>query len=174
MHNTDHRQEHSIMSSTRLSPSFKVTSALHYVSEHLHWHRRDGTSDWQGPPGSLITGIVGGGLVPLAEGTLAGRIGIHEALIIPAISYVYIAYYGFKGYVVVQGKPQRRQQCRGRQHRLRRSRYSGRAMKTPSTTIVAPQRKCKDGRRFGGKCLKICSLLLCSHQAYSPPVRASA
>jgi FHS family L-fucose permease-like MFS transporter len=47
--------------------------------------------------GALVTGIVGGALVPLAEGALADRIGVHHAFIIPVICYVYIAYFGFKG-----------------------------------------------------------------------------
>jgi len=53
--------------------------------------------------GALVTGIVGGALVPLAEGVLADRIGIHHAFIIPVLCYVYISYYGFKGSVVIRG-----------------------------------------------------------------------
>jgi FHS family L-fucose permease-like MFS transporter len=47
--------------------------------------------------GLLVAAIVGGAIVPLAEGALADRIGIHHAFIIPAICYVYLAYYGFRG-----------------------------------------------------------------------------
>ncbi len=47
--------------------------------------------------GILVSAIVGGGLLPLAEGALADRIGIHHAFIIPALCYVFIAYYGFSG-----------------------------------------------------------------------------
>jgi FHS family L-fucose permease-like MFS transporter len=42
-------------------------------------------------------GIVGGAVIPVAEGLVADRIGIHHALIVPALCYVYIAYYGLRG-----------------------------------------------------------------------------
>jgi FHS family L-fucose permease-like MFS transporter len=47
--------------------------------------------------GVLIMAIVGGALVPLAEGALADRIGIQHAFILPALCYLYIMYYGFRG-----------------------------------------------------------------------------
>jgi len=47
--------------------------------------------------GLLIMAIVGGAIVPLIQGALADRIGIHHAFILPAICYLYIAYYAFKG-----------------------------------------------------------------------------
>jgi FHS family L-fucose permease-like MFS transporter len=47
--------------------------------------------------GLLITAIVGGAIIPVLEGALADRIGIHHAFVIPAVCYLYIAYYGFKG-----------------------------------------------------------------------------
>jgi MFS transporter, FHS family, L-fucose permease len=47
--------------------------------------------------GLLVQAIVGGAIIPVAEGALADRIGIHHAFILPALCYVYIAYYGFKG-----------------------------------------------------------------------------
>jgi FHS family L-fucose permease-like MFS transporter len=47
--------------------------------------------------GLLVMGIVGGALIPLAEGRAADMIGLHHAFIIPAICYIYIAYYGFIG-----------------------------------------------------------------------------
>ncbi len=47
--------------------------------------------------GLLIAAIVGGAFVPLAQGALADKIGIHHALVIPALCYVYVAYYGFVG-----------------------------------------------------------------------------
>jgi FHS family L-fucose permease-like MFS transporter len=49
--------------------------------------------------GLLVQAIVGGAIIPVAEGALADRIGIHHAFILPALCYVYIAYYGFKGSV---------------------------------------------------------------------------
>ncbi len=49
--------------------------------------------------GLLVMAIVGGAIIPVAEGALADRIGIHHAFILPALCYVYIAFYGFKGSV---------------------------------------------------------------------------
>jgi FHS family L-fucose permease-like MFS transporter len=51
--------------------------------------------------GLLVAGIVGGAIVPLVEGTLADRIGIHHAFVVPVICYLYIAYYGHKGSLTV-------------------------------------------------------------------------
>lgn len=45
----------------------------------------------------LIMAIVGGALIPLAQGVLADAIGIQLAFILPALCYLYIAYYGFVG-----------------------------------------------------------------------------
>jgi MFS transporter, FHS family, L-fucose permease len=47
--------------------------------------------------GLLVQAIVGGAIIPVAEGALADRIGIHHAFILPALCYVYIAYYGYRG-----------------------------------------------------------------------------
>lgn len=47
--------------------------------------------------GLIMTAVVGGAIVPLAIGALADRIGIQHALIIPALCYLYIAYYGLWG-----------------------------------------------------------------------------
>ncbi len=49
--------------------------------------------------GLLVMAIVGGAIVPVLEGALADRIGIHRAFILPALCYVYIAYYGYRGSV---------------------------------------------------------------------------
>ena len=48
--------------------------------------------------GLLVTAIVGGALIPLAQGVIADHIGIHHAFILPVLCYLYIAYYGLKGY----------------------------------------------------------------------------
>lgn len=45
----------------------------------------------------LIAAIVGGAIIPELQGLLADRIGIHHAFILPAVCYLYIAYYGFRG-----------------------------------------------------------------------------
>lgn len=47
--------------------------------------------------GFLIMAIVGGAIIPYLQGKLADHSGLHHAFILPAICYLYIAYYGFKG-----------------------------------------------------------------------------
>jgi FHS family L-fucose permease-like MFS transporter len=47
--------------------------------------------------GLLVAAIVGGAIIPTVEGALADRIGIHHAFILPALCYLYIAFYGFRG-----------------------------------------------------------------------------
>lgn len=45
----------------------------------------------------LVMGIVGGAIVPLAQGALADRIGIQHAFVVPLVCYVYIIWYGLRG-----------------------------------------------------------------------------
>lgn len=45
----------------------------------------------------LIMAIVGGAIIPLLHGVLADNVGLHLAFVLPAVCYLYIAYYGFKG-----------------------------------------------------------------------------
>ncbi len=47
--------------------------------------------------GLLVAAIVGGAIVPLLQGVIADRIGIHHAFFLPAICYLYIVFYGLKG-----------------------------------------------------------------------------
>jgi len=47
--------------------------------------------------GVLIMAIVGGAIIPVMQGALADRIGIHHAFILPALCYVYIFYYAVRG-----------------------------------------------------------------------------
>ena len=47
--------------------------------------------------GLLIMAIVGGALIPLAQGRLADMIGLHHAFVLPAVCYLYIVYYAFRG-----------------------------------------------------------------------------
>ena len=47
--------------------------------------------------GLLVAAIVGGAIIPYGEGKLADAIGIHHAFIIPALCYIFIAYYGYVG-----------------------------------------------------------------------------
>jgi FHS family L-fucose permease-like MFS transporter len=47
--------------------------------------------------GMLVMAIVGGAIIPVAQGAIADRIGIHHAFILPVICYLYIVYYAFSG-----------------------------------------------------------------------------
>jgi MFS transporter, FHS family, L-fucose permease len=47
--------------------------------------------------GILCMAIVGGALIPVIQGGLADRIGIHHCFIIPVACYLYIAWYGVAG-----------------------------------------------------------------------------
>lgn len=49
--------------------------------------------------GILCMAIVGGAIIPLLQGVLADKIGIHHAFILPVLCYLFIAYYGAKGHV---------------------------------------------------------------------------
>jgi FHS family L-fucose permease-like MFS transporter len=51
--------------------------------------------------GLLIMAIVGGALLPVAQGALADSLGVQAAFIMPAICYLYIVYYGFSGSKVI-------------------------------------------------------------------------
>lgn len=42
----------------------------------------------------MIAAIVGGAIIPLAEGALADKIGLHPSFLVAAVCYVYIAAYG--------------------------------------------------------------------------------
>ncbi len=45
----------------------------------------------------LVMAIVGGALIPLAQGVIADRIGVHHAFVLPLFCYAYIFFYGLKG-----------------------------------------------------------------------------
>lgn len=47
--------------------------------------------------GMLIMAIVGGAIIPVMQGVLADRIGIHHAFILPVLCYIYIFYYALRG-----------------------------------------------------------------------------
>ena len=51
--------------------------------------------------GILCTAIVGGAIIPVAQGYFADNIGIHHAFFLPVLCYIYIAYYGIKGHIPV-------------------------------------------------------------------------
>jgi FHS family L-fucose permease-like MFS transporter len=53
----------------------------------------------------LVMMILGGALVPLAQGRVADLMhGYHYSFFIPIVCYCYLAYYGWKGHVVKQAK----------------------------------------------------------------------
>jgi len=47
--------------------------------------------------GIMIAAIVGGAIIPLAQGFLADHIGLHVAFFMPVLCYLYIVFYGFVG-----------------------------------------------------------------------------
>jgi FHS family L-fucose permease-like MFS transporter len=47
--------------------------------------------------GVLIMAIVGGAILPVLQGLLADRVGIHHAFILPAVCYLYILFYALRG-----------------------------------------------------------------------------
>ena len=47
--------------------------------------------------GMLIMAIVGGAIIPVVQGAIADRIGIHHAFILPVVCYLYIVYYALWG-----------------------------------------------------------------------------
>jgi MFS transporter, FHS family, L-fucose permease len=47
--------------------------------------------------GILIMAIVGGAIIPLSQGWIADRIGIHHAFFLPVICYLYILYFALSG-----------------------------------------------------------------------------
>jgi FHS family L-fucose permease-like MFS transporter len=47
--------------------------------------------------GIMIMAIVGGAILPLAQGAIADRIGIHHAFFVPVICYLYILFFALSG-----------------------------------------------------------------------------
>ena len=47
--------------------------------------------------GVMIMAIVGGAIIPVAQGAIADRIGIHHAFFLPVICYLYILYFALSG-----------------------------------------------------------------------------
>ena len=48
--------------------------------------------------GLLVQAIVGGAAIPVLMGFFADRIGIHHSLFLPFLCYLFIIYYGWRGY----------------------------------------------------------------------------
>ncbi|MEO8658828.1 MAG: sugar MFS transporter [Bryobacteraceae bacterium] len=47
--------------------------------------------------GILMAAAIGGAIVPVLQGLVADRIGVHHSFVVPAMSYIFIAFYGFNG-----------------------------------------------------------------------------
>lgn len=58
--------------------------------------------------GIMIMAIVGGALIPVAQGAIADRIGIHHAFFLPVICYMYILFFALSG-----SKPNSERYARG-------------------------------------------------------------
>ncbi len=48
--------------------------------------------------GLVVQAIVGGALIPVLMGILADRYGIHRSLLLPFLCYLFVIYYGWRGY----------------------------------------------------------------------------
>ena len=46
---------------------------------------------------ATFAAIVGGAIIPLAQGFIADRVGLHRAFFLPVACYLYILFYGFIG-----------------------------------------------------------------------------
>lgn len=55
--------------------------------------------------GLLVQGIVGGALIPVLMGFLADRYGIHHSLFVPLLCYLFVIYYGWRGYRIAPSEP---------------------------------------------------------------------
>lgn len=47
----------------------------------------------------LVMAILGGALVPVFQGMMADAYGVHLSFVVPIFCYLYIAFYGLKGYI---------------------------------------------------------------------------
>jgi len=54
--------------------------------------------------GLLVQAIVGGAGVPVLMGHMADTYGIHHALVLPFLCYLFIIYYGLSGYRIKPGE----------------------------------------------------------------------
>ncbi len=55
--------------------------------------------------GLLVQAIVGGALIPVLMGALADHFGIHHSLVLPFLCYLFIIYYGWRGYRIAPEEP---------------------------------------------------------------------
>ncbi len=47
----------------------------------------------------LVMMILGGAIIPVIQGFVADKFGVHSSFVVPILSYIYLAYYGWKGYL---------------------------------------------------------------------------
>jgi len=52
--------------------------------------------------GILCMAIVGGAIMPLLQGGIADRLGLHHSFVLPVLCYAFIGYYGMKGHRIVR------------------------------------------------------------------------
>lgn len=52
----------------------------------------------------LVMAIVGGAILPVFQGAAADGFGVHASFFVPLLAYLYIAWYGWKGYVPKHSK----------------------------------------------------------------------
>ncbi len=55
--------------------------------------------------GLLVQAIVGAAVIPVSMGWLADRFGIHHSLLLPLLCYLFIIYYGWRGYRIAPSEP---------------------------------------------------------------------
>ncbi len=55
--------------------------------------------------GLLVQAIVGGAIIPVAMGWCADHFGIHRSLLLPLLCYLFIIYYGWRGYRIAPSEP---------------------------------------------------------------------
>jgi MFS transporter, FHS family, L-fucose permease len=53
--------------------------------------------------GILCTAIVGGAFIPALQGVFADAAGLQISFLVPIACYLYIAWYGLKGYLIKAG-----------------------------------------------------------------------
>jgi FHS family L-fucose permease-like MFS transporter len=51
----------------------------------------------------LVMAIVGGAILPPAQGFFADHLGLKFSFIVPLLAYAYVAFYGWKGHAVGRG-----------------------------------------------------------------------
>jgi MFS transporter, FHS family, L-fucose permease len=56
--------------------------------------------------GLVVQAIVGGAVIPVLMGHLADKYGIHRALILPFLCYLFVIFYALRGYRIKRNEPQ--------------------------------------------------------------------